>query len=420
MSSRRLATLVGLVALLLATAVLFSNRDEHRNQVEVTVPRQPDSAGAFVDSIGVAMHLHYVDTAYARQADVFARLRELGVRHIREGAPVRAPELAKGLREAARLGIGATLVTDIGIQPADAVAAGLREMRGRIDGFEGPNELDLGKVPDWQAQLRIYQPGLRAAAATQAPGVPVVGPSFLDPGHYDDVDAASFDAASLHPYSGALPPEATLEEQLRRAHEVAPQKQVLFTETGFHNALAATVGQPPTSEEAAADYLPRALLWAFAHGVERTFVYELLDELPEPALRDPEQHFGLLRQDFSPKPAFLALRNMIRAVSQSPGPAGVLAPFPKVESRVHVEVVVLRRPDGSRLVALWRPVPVWDRDGRRPIEPVPATATVTWPRAARDLSVLRPSLGEQPVTRHASATRLQLAPAGDVVLLSYR
>ena len=40
-----------------------------------------------MDSIGVVVHLNYVDTAYARQAELVARLRELGVRHVRDAMP---------------------------------------------------------------------------------------------------------------------------------------------------------------------------------------------------------------------------------------------------------------------------------------------------------------------------------------------
>ena len=44
----------------------------------------------------------------------------------------------------------------------------------------------------------------------------------------------------------------------------------------------------------------------FRAGIPRTYAYELIDEKPDAALTDPEQHFGLLRNDFSEKPAFTA------------------------------------------------------------------------------------------------------------------
>ena len=45
-----------------------------------------------------------------------------------------------------------------------------------------------------------------------------------------------------------------------------------------------------------------------------------MDEKPEPGLTDHEQHFGLLRNDLSPKPAFDAVRTLVAALRASPGP----------------------------------------------------------------------------------------------------
>jgi hypothetical protein len=380
-----------------------------------------NSAAAFVDSIGVAVHLEYVDTSYARQPQVFERIRELGVRHLRAGTPLRSPPLENGLREAARLGLRATLVSDLErVAPAEGVAAGIRTMGRQVEAFEGPNEPDIFGPPDWRKRLAAYMPSLRLAARAGAANVPVIGPSFVDSANYEALDLDTFDVVSFHPYPGALPPERPLGEQLRRARDVAPGKQVAFTETGYHNALAATHGQPPTSEAAAAVYLPRALLWAFAAGVERTFIYELLDEKPDPGLVDPELHFGLLREDLTPKPAFNAVRNLIRTVLTSPGRASTPPPLPSVGSTARIERVALTRSDGSRVVALWRPVSVWDRDGRQPNDARRATVNIAWSTPVHDLSVTRPSLGGEPSVRRASASGLALELHGDVVLLSYR
>ena len=383
-------------------------------------PRRVRPAAELTDSVGVAMHLSFLDSAYADQPQVFARLRQLGVRHIREGALVSNPEQAQGLRRAAAQGLRGTLVAELTDPPEESVAAGLRAMGEAVEAFEAPNELDAVRPPDWERRLDSYLPHLRAAVARQRPRVPLVGPSFADVAYHEGIDPDAYDILSLHPYPGGLPPESTLSRLHARARDLAPGKPVAFTETGYHNALAATVGQPPTSEEAAGIYLPRAILTAFDLGVRRTFVYELVDHKPDSRLVDPERHFGLLRNDLSPKPAFDALRNLLGAVRRSPGAAGGAAPAASVESDVRVERVDLRRSDGSRLVALWRRAAVWDRDARRAIVPRPAGVIVTWPTAARDLSVLRPSRGAEPVEWHASTESLELRFEGDVVLLSYR
>jgi hypothetical protein len=417
-SSRAWLLLAAAASVLLAAVLVLGEDDSGPDRPLVA---QTGSADRFVDSIGVQTHLQYGDTAYARQPEVLARLRELGVRHIRDGAPVRAPALAQGLQRASRQGLRATLGGDVvKIAPAEGVLAGVRATGSRVAAFEAPNELDNFGPPDWEERLAAYLPRYRDAVRRHARRVPILGPSFVDPSYYEGVDPDTYDVANLHPYPGALPPERTLERALRRGEEVAPGKPVAFSEFGYHNALTATVGQPPASEQAAAVYLPRALLRAFALGVERTFVYELLDEKPEPALVDPEQHFGLLRQDLTPKPAFSAIRNLIQGVRTSPGRAEAEPPLPSVSADKRIHRVGLTRDDGSRVIAVWRPVSVWDRDRRTPIAPGLADVRIAWPRPARDLVVTRPSIGPDPVLRRTSTTGERLVLDGDVVLLSYR
>src|SRR3954467_10198343 len=45
----------------------------------------PKSAPAFTDSVGVATHTVYYDTAYGNWPLIVERLQELGVRHLRDG-----------------------------------------------------------------------------------------------------------------------------------------------------------------------------------------------------------------------------------------------------------------------------------------------------------------------------------------------
>jgi hypothetical protein len=197
----------------------------------------------------------------------------------------------------------------------------------------------------------------------------------------------------------------------------------VFTEAGYHNAMNATIGQAPVSEAAAAIYIPRLLMTAFGAGVKRTFLYEFADEKPDPGLIDPEQHFGLLRNDLSPKPAFTAVQTMIHAVEQSSGPAS----SPDLGWRLHVdgaaevERVTLERRDGSRVIALWRPVSVWNIQDRQPVDPGNVRVRLSLGESgARDVTVWRPSVSTQPVLRRAQARQLGLYLGADLVLVSVR
>src|SRR5437764_5737575 len=138
MPRRRAKLVAGCVVVGLVAVLLITGRTGHERPPS---PRRPANAEAFLDSVGVAMHLAYVDTSYAHQARVMSLLRRLGVRHVREGVPVASPGLRRGLRSVAGLGIGGTLVTALGVAPRLEVPAATSVMGARLDGLEGPNEL---------------------------------------------------------------------------------------------------------------------------------------------------------------------------------------------------------------------------------------------------------------------------------------
>jgi hypothetical protein len=389
-------------------------------------PLRPDelSAEALVDAIGVVVHFNYVGTAYERQQEVLSRLRELGVHNIRDAMPSRGEPLEAGLRAARREGIRATLATgDPARDPASAVADSVAVMGDDIAAFEGPNELDNSGDPAWPATLRSFMPALAAAVREHAPGTPVIGPSFVNPASRSRIPPDLPGLLNGHPYPGGKPPEPVIGDALRELGRGALERGVVFTETGYHDALSASADHPPVSEAAAAVYLPRLLVTAFAAGVRRTFVYQLADEVPDPGLGDPAQHFGLLRHDLSPKPAFGAVKTLIAALRASPGERsrGGLAWSLRVNGSGEVMRLTLVRRDGSRAIALWRPVSVWDRDARRPIEPPPLPVELSFGLGgARDLAVWRPSVSSGPVLRRDFVRRLRLELGGDLVLVSLR
>jgi hypothetical protein len=413
---RRVKLAVACAAGALIAVILITSGTEREAP---PAPRPPANATGFLDSVGVAMHFAYLDTSYAQQAKVLALLRELGVRHVREGVPVYPPALADGLRGVARLGIGATLVTDLRVAPRMGVLAATRVVGPRVDGIEGPNELDHTGPPDWRPRLARYMRALRASIGGSGRRVTLVGPSFVDASYYSLISKRAYDVASLHIYPGGQPPEQPLAAGVDQGTVVAPGRAIEVTETGYHNALSASSGQPPVSEAAAATYLPRALLASFAAGAKRTFIYELLDEKPDRSLVDPERHFGLVRQDFSPKPAFFAVRNLLTAINRSPGRAPTPAPEASISARSPVERLVLTRSDGSLVVAIWRPVSVWDVIRRAPVDPGTVQVAISWKRPALSLAVSRPTVSARPVMRLGSTDRLSLQLRGDVVLLSY-
>jgi hypothetical protein len=204
---------------------------------------------------------------------------------------------------------------------------------------------------------------------------------------------------------------------MARGSAVSGGKPVWATEAGFHNAMRGPADQQPgVSEPAAAVYLTRTFLQHFESGVRRTYAYELLDEKPERRGRDPEQHFGLLRHDFSPKPAFTALKNLLALVGSARRHTRLRPLRLDVSGPADLHHLVLRKADGKYLVALWRTASVWDIRRKRALRVAPRRVSVTLPDARRVFAgdpVRSARMVEAPL-RHR---RLGLMGAGRPLLL---
>jgi hypothetical protein len=383
---------------------------------------RPLSTEALIDSIGVVVHFNYTDTAYGRQQEIVQLLKTLGVRHIRDAVASPGSALARGLQAAAGQGITSTLaIGDVGRDPSQSIGDSVRVLNGAINAFEGPNELDNSGNPAWPEILRAYMPAMAVVVSQRAPGIPLIQPSLLYPASRRLVPGLA-GLYNEHPYPLGGPPEPALKRAIAELPAGAIDHGVVFTETGYHNALLSTTGPPPVSEQTAAVYMPRLLVSDFAAGVRSSFIYEFVDEKPNPDLSDGEQHYGLLRNDLSPKPAFSAIRTLIAALRASPGPglAGGRSVRVRLAAPHDVTELAMMRPDGSQVVALWRPVSVWDATRRRALAPSVEAANLTFDGGAKQIVVWRPSSSAGPVEQFAEANKLRLALGGDLVLVSFR
>jgi hypothetical protein len=423
--SKRQGVLVAvLLVAVLAAATVVLVRGLRSTSHPTTTPAtgqvpQRVSADRFADSIGVNVHVAYLDTSYGRMGDWVARMKELGVRQVRDGMSLGNATAAERLRALANSGFKLTLITALDKSPEEQ-ATFAAQLGGAVDAVEAPNEADVMGPSDWAAKLQSFMPKLRTAVDRHGPpSNTIIGPSFVSMESWKQVAGASgsWDVTNLHPYPGGEEPSSNLDQQLAlaRQQEHAP---IEATETGYQNAVRARTGQPPVSEQAAAAYLPRMALSYFAVGIKRMFVYELADEKPDPGLMQPEQHFGLVRADLTPKPAFNALRNLLRTVRTSSGPGERRVVHVQAPQDVHS--MVLERDDGSSVLALWRSSSAWNTGDRKPTAVAPVTATVQFDGPANDVEISRPSLRARPVDQHEQVSAQEVQVSSDVVLISYR
>jgi hypothetical protein len=420
-ATRRQRAAIAALSLLLiaavAAGVLIATRGRPRTGPAAGLPAR--SAAQFLDSVGVNVHISYYDTAYGQFDRWSPALRELGVRHIRDGLVFDQPQYVAELRRLAAEGVRATLIVgDTQRPPQDAVALATGPLRPAVEALEGPNEIDA-TGGNWEGVLRTFMPQLRAAQRASAlRGLPLLGPSFVQHGSRTAAQdlAGAWDIDNVHPYPGGHEPGSNIESEITGI--ARPGRPIMATETGYHDALDATTGQPPVPDDVAAAYIPRLYLEYFAAGVRRTFLYELLDEKPDPGLTAPEQHFGLMRSDLAPKPAFTALRDLLQVIRTSPG--GGDAPPVTVSGGGDVRTLLLQRADGSRVLLLWRRASLWDPDARRRERVDDVGVAVRFAGTARDLATYRPAEGAAPVARAAEADGVRVAVGGDVTALSFR
>ena len=395
--------------------------------------RKAASADRFVDSVGVNVHMSYNDTAYRDVEAVRAALQELGVRHVRDGLVMGRDDQYRALSMLAEVGIRSNLILG---DPAGRFGTGtLEEQVATLEGqlpdvaaaVEGPNEFDNANTDNWATALRGYQERLFDSVSRdpELQHLPVVGPSLIDTSRWPEVGdlTDALDYGNAHPYPGGEPPDADqLEGQLELAKPASGSKPVFATETGYHNSLKPPEGQQPgVSEKAASAYIPRLLLEHFKLGIRRTFLYELADEKPEPAGRDPEQHFGLVRHDFSRKPAYAALKNMLGLLKDR-GPSFETGSLDyKVKAGQPVSDLLLQKRDGRFYLVLWRPdAPAFSTETNKDVVPEPAAVEVTFPGGADQVASYVPARSPRPEKDWEDADSVRLQLGADAVVLELR
>jgi hypothetical protein len=325
---------------------------------------QASSAAAFVDSVGVQTHMSYLDTPYGDWSRVMAELNILGVRHIRDALPLNAAYI-KGHQQLAAAGIRCTcgfgFDKDIPEQEIIRAARAATD----VEALEAPNECDAGTNcggggKTGIARVHALLPAL--AEAGHALNVPVIGPSFTTAEAYASTGpiAQWITDSNLHVYFGGRNPGTegwgggdarghrygSLDFWADQSASSAAEVPNVITETGYESFdKPSRPGTIPTDIESS--YLLRTVLLAWSHGIRRTFIYELLDEFPNSG-------YGLLRHDFSEKPGFTALKNLLSILGDTSQGAkrGSLA-LSIGSSDPSLSRVLFQKADGSYYLVLW-------------------------------------------------------------------
>jgi hypothetical protein len=290
------------------------------------------------------------------------------------------------------------------------------------------NEPDISGDPQWVAHTRAFQQELyrQVKADPLLANLPVIGPSLVNRDSRAALGdlSASLDQGALHPYSGGLPPLGNLADEALLMSQVSGTKPLAITEVGYHTDLSYTGPHRPASEKAVATYTPRIALEAFRWGIARSYIYQFADlmsatDAQTSGLSPSQNSFGLLRWDLTPKPSFIALRNLLRTVKGDSAPVaspGALR-VGLENAGSDVRQLLLRAADGTYSLVLWRPVSVWDRDAQRDLSPTPDQLDVVMGQPITLAQRFDPVASGAESQRWIDPRRITLDLAGDPVVL---
>ena len=333
-----------------------------------TQSEQARSAYSFVDSIGVAVHLNYRDTAYRKYDKIIKpRLQELGIRHIRDGVSLKDTNTQQKFHDLAKIGIKSTLVMDPRGKLTTAKAVKIaKAVADSIEAVEGPNEWDVHSKLKYKGQnfpqgVRNFQAELYSAIKEDpaTAHLDVLSPSVAKAKNASQLGRVACDIGNMHSYPrGGREPSSKLDDKwIPSARIMCGNKPIIATECGYHNAIE----KYGVSEQASGRYLPRLFLEYFNRGIKRTYSYELIDLKPNLEADRPSFNFGLLRNDGSPKPAFIALKNLISLLKDPEGVTSRSFPLKSLDytlsgNTTNIHHTLLQKRDGTFYLILWQEV----------------------------------------------------------------
>ena len=368
-------------------------------------------AADFLDTLGVNTHVN--SAPYDDTARIVAALNYIGFDNIRQSSPIDQGSL-DGITALGAAGERIDLIINGG-GPVDLSGAmqNVYRLAPYLNAVENVNEAaiypiryaGLGGVDAAVALQKDLYAAVRADPALN--NVPVYSFTIggADPSAYPSIGDISNDTdyVNIHAYPpDGLRPIFVIHAAIAGGRTDAPSKPVVLTETGFYT-LTDGVGWGGVPESVQASYLLDEVLDEAVAGVARTYLYDLLDDGPDPAGTNQEAHFGLFHDDGSPKPAATAFHNLtaILADSGSSASSFPISDFAFTASGVPYDytgnTLVLDKSDGSHVIAVWNEEQLWDTDKLVPIAAQHIPVTVDLHQSYQLVLVFDPTVSAAPV-----------------------
>ncbi|MFM0263455.1 calcium-binding protein [Paraburkholderia sediminicola] len=392
-------------------------------------------ADTFIETLAVITHVNYTDGAYVNVRNVADDLAWLGIHHVRDYAPGGSPPFSSYVY-LAQHGVKFNFLTGSNFTESIGQAAKLNVIvPGSVTAIEGFNEINNWPVPyhgltgtaaGLAVQREIYA---RVHATPELKGVHV-----YDLTGYDDksvetrADSADYANQHVYPQNGEQPTyNANGDRWMGAAIDAVKKFQLplVITEFGYFSMPQAGWYMLGVDEPTQAKGVLNGYMDAAVAGVKRTFVYELLDQKPDPQNKSGEMHYGLFRNDNSPKQVAHAIRNLtsilnagttLRANDTTGAARGTLA-YRLSEMPVSANSVLLQKKDGRFVLALWNETPIWDRAAGTPLTSPPAPVELDFGVKASRVDLYDPLVSAAPLASHRDLRQLTVNVPDHVILL---
>jgi Bacterial Ig-like domain (group 2) len=330
--------------------------------VQSVTGEQAVSNFQFTDSVGVNVHLSVDNTPYVTQfPQILQSMVQLGIKHYRDGLnqymALYEYENAEMLGKA---GIKTDWLMDFN-NTASLINSAYALAPDATETFEGPNEEDANVGSPVLAFMQLLNKTVRGNPATAT--MPIIAPSFVQPSSFATQGSLGslVNHGNTHDYFGNRNPETvpyggpfyncgaygSMQFNVCLAQMVAANDSVVATETGYQSGQG-------LSDAIIGRYELRTLFESINLGISRTYLYELID--------NSNCYWGLLAANFSPKPAYTAIHNVLSLLQDvNFGRPGKLN-YALTGQTQNVDQVLLQKSNGVFYLAIWLGVQSADPD----------------------------------------------------------
>ena len=197
---------------------------------------------------------------------------------------------------------------------------------------------------------------------------------------------------------------------------LAPGKPVIATESGYHTTPNDPDGVDTTTQ---AKYILTLLFDQLNAGIVATYLYDLVDDEPDPKGTIALYHYGLYNDDWSAKPAATAIHNVIFLMSDSGSvPLGTLN-YRLTGAPSTLAAHLFQRHNGVFVLALWNDVPVCGPYQKLlSSAPQAVPVTIQLPQQASQIQIADPLLGTGVTTSFHGVSSFTVPVPDHPVLIS--